>query len=217
MTTRIQDVVIPSPAGSLEGVLNVPDSGSGRVAVFCHPHPLYGGSMHSHVVYHAARALREAGYVVLRFNFRGVGRSSGQWDEGRGEPEDVRAAIDFLLEQYPDAPLLVGGYSFGGWAALRVADPRACGTLAVGMPVATHDFGFLREAAHPLAVIQGGGDPHGDVAQVRTLMESLPVPARLEEIPEAGHFFPTHLDALRRAVQACAAWLEDACPLKKSG
>lgn len=211
MTTRIQDVAIPSAIGTLEGLLNVPERTVGA-AVVCHPHPQYGGTMHSHVVYHTARALRERGLAVLRFNFRGVGRSAGAYDEGRGEMDDVRAALDFMHERFEQRPMLLAGFSFGSWVGLRVgvADPRVWAMLAVGLPVGSYDFAFLRAAAAPVAIVQGGGDPHGDVAAVRALIADLKTPVRLEEIPGAGHFFAEQLNELRAAVGRSCEWLEAA-------
>src|ERR1700688_3277636 len=122
---------IPAPAGRLEALLwDVPVREDGAhpplAAAVCHPHPLFGGTMHNKVVYQTAKTLHRFGLPVLRFNFRGAGLSEGRHDGGRGEQDDVSAALDFLSAEYPGVPLLVAGFSFGPWVGLRVAcgDPR---------------------------------------------------------------------------------------------
>src|SRR5262245_11693559 len=123
---QLQSVEIPATHGFLEGLLRTPDSAPAAgaaarmAAVICHPHPLYGGTMHTKAVFRIAQALVELGFPTLRFNFRGVGRSSGSYDYGRGEREDVRAALDYLSDAFPGVPLALSGFSFGSWVALPV-------------------------------------------------------------------------------------------------
>src|SRR5436190_2823361 len=150
---------IPGPAGSLEALLDEPAAARGvspdglvenghadgsvkAAVVFAHPHPQYGGTMHTKVVYQAAKALARIGCAVLRFNFRGAGRSAGTFDEGRGEREDFQAALDFMHERYPGAPLWAGGMSFGSWVGLTVAasDRRVQALIGIAMPVDQYDF-----------------------------------------------------------------------------
>src|SRR6476620_4492866 len=107
------------PAGPLEALLDVPAADRVRAAVvFAHPHPQFGGTMHTKAVYQGAKALARIGCEVLRFNFRGVGTSEGAWDEGRGEMDDFRAALDVMRSRHPDVPLWAAGMSFGAWIAL---------------------------------------------------------------------------------------------------
>lgn len=211
MSTTVENLSISGPAGRLEGLLNIPDGPLHRVALVCHPHPLYGGTMHNNVVYNTARALRERGVAVLRFNFRGVGLSEGTYDAGRGEQRDAQAALEALLARFPDRPCWVGGFSFGSWVGLRVGldDPRVDGLLGVGMPVNKSDFSWLKESTKPLAVVQGGGDEFGSEAVIRLLVDRLPCPRLLQIVPDAGHFFPARFDALREAVRRGADFLEE--------
>ena len=112
---------IPSRSLKLEATLRTPRVGEPRAAVVvCHPHPAYGGTMDNRVVYRTAKAAAEAGLAALRFNFRGVGASTGSFDEGAGEQEDVRSAIDWLDTRYPRLPLALAGFSFGSWVGLQV-------------------------------------------------------------------------------------------------
>jgi len=146
-------VRIPVAHGHLEALLKEPEGVPNGVAVVCHPHPLHGGTMHTKAVYRAAQALNEAGLVALRFNFRGVGASTGSYEEGIGEMDDVVAALEWLTGEYPDLPLIVGGFSFGSKVALSVgvADDRVDGLVGLGLPVKNldYDFGFLADARKP--------------------------------------------------------------------
>ena len=145
------------PAGRLEALLwTSPESDPKFVAVVCHPHPLFGGTMHNKVVFQAAKALHQRGATVLRFNFRGAGQSEGEHDHGRGEQDDVRAAIDYLAAEFPGRPILLAGFSFGSWVGLRVGceDARVTQLIGLGLPVDNIDMSFLRacdeaEAHHP--------------------------------------------------------------------
>ena len=136
-------------AGALEAVLWTPAASVSPklAAVVCHPHPLFGGTLHNKVVYQAAKSLDAFGIPVLRFNFRGAGRSAGVHNRGIGEREDVRAALDFLAGEFPLTPLLVAGFSFGCWVGLAVgcADSRVAGLIGLGAPVNNSDFSYLRE------------------------------------------------------------------------
>ena len=138
---------IPAPHGRLEAILKEPRGGVARgVALVLHPHPLGGGTMHNKVVFRAASALNDAGLVALRINFRGVGQSTGEHDEGRGESEDVCAALDYLTEQYPEKPLTLAGFSFGSRVGLEVGinDARVRDLISIGTPVDKYDFSFLK-------------------------------------------------------------------------
>jgi alpha/beta superfamily hydrolase len=194
------------PAGRLEAILMGPAAPPVAAAVVCHGHPLYGGIMHFKVVFRAAKALQSAGLAVLRFNFRGVGRSEGTHDHGAGEQEDARAALFELQDRFPGLPLVVGGFSFGSVVALRVAarDARVRAAFAVGLPVAFETIP-LEAVGQPRLFVQGELDELGPVEALRALVEPLPEPRELVVSPGAYHFFDGHLDALQGAV---ADWAE---------
>lgn len=183
---------LEGPAGSLEALLwTVSASNPQSAALVCHPHPLFGGTMHNRVVYHAAKALHEAGIPVLRFNFRGAGLSQGVHDEGRGELDDVRAALDFLAREFPAVPILLAGFSFGACVGLRVGceDSRVNRLIGMGIPLLRCDMTYLRTCAKPKLFISGGNDEFGPRAMVEALFASLPEPKRLRIVEGVDHFF----------------------------
>lgn len=199
-------MTIPIDHGHLEAILKEPDGAVRGAAVMCHPHPLHGGTMHTKAVYRAAQGLNEAGLVVLRFNFRGVGTSTGSFDEGVGEQDDVRAAMDWLVGEYALLPLVVGGFSFGSLVALGVAasDDRVSGLLGLGLPVDLddrYDYGFLAESPKPTLVVQGEHDEFGSAAALQTALA--PLGSHITIVPVAGtdHYFEGRLDELRGAVR----------------
>ena len=158
---RVKKLFFPSTVGDLEGVLFCRvDEEPAAVAVFCHPHPQFGGTMHNRATYRASDALFRLGLAVLRFNFRGVGRSAGVWTGGEGEEEDAEGAISFLLERYPGRPVLLAGFSFGAGVALTVGarDERVRAMLALAPSPGRRDFGFLGRSTKPKGVIQGTDD-----------------------------------------------------------
>ena len=157
-------------------------------ALVCHPHPLAGGNLHNTVTYRVAAAFRAEGYSVLRFNFRGVGTSTGAYDSGPGELEDARTALDWLERQVPDVPLAVAGFSFGARTALELAavEPRVARVLAVGMATRLFDLSVAESLHQPVAIIQSLKDEFASVEDVRALVARIPH-ARLFELPEADH------------------------------
>jgi alpha/beta superfamily hydrolase len=179
------------------------------VAVVCHPHPLYGGTMHNKVVFQTAKALHSRGASVLRFNFRGVGRSEGIHDKGRGEQDDVRAAIDFLAAEFPGRPALLAGFSFGSSVGLRVGceDERIGRLIGLGLPVDHIDMSFLRACLKPKLIIQGGNDQFGARSVLEALFATLPEPKQLAIVEGADHFFTRQLDTVAAAIDA---WLDPA-------
>lgn len=196
------------PAGKLEALLwTQARPHPAMVAVVCHPHPLFGGTMHNKVVYRAAKTLHRLGLPVLRFNFRGAGLSEGQHDQGRGEKSDVTAAIDFLAAEFPGKPMVLAGFSFGGYVGLRVAcgDARVSRVIGLGLPVNRWDMSWLRECSKPKLFIQGGNDEHGSAANVETLFATLSEPKRLVIVPGADHFFAGKLAQPEAAIQQ---WME---------
>ena len=178
-----------------------------RAAIVCHPHPLYGGTQDNKVVQAVARALREHGLHVLRFDFRGAGGSEGSHDEGRGELEDARAALDAVadLAGLPQSgaesqgALLAAGFSFGAWVALRAGldDPRVGALLAVAPPVNHYDFGAIARADKPLAVIHAAGDELVPTALVERFVASCARPPFAVGVSGAGHLFHARLAELR--------------------
>ena len=158
--------------------------------------------MHNKVVYQVAKTLDRAGFPVLRFNFRGAGLSAGAHDRGTGEQGDVSAALDFLAAEFPEAQLLLAGFSFGAWVGLRVgcADKRVKKLIALGTPVNSSDFSFLRDCRKPKLFVHGEKDEFGAVEKVRALVASLPGENRLVVVNQADHFFVGKLDQVDRAI-----------------
>jgi alpha/beta superfamily hydrolase len=201
--SRTESFDLAGPAGRLEAILMHPEAEPLAAAVVCHAHPLQGGIMHFKVVFRAARALQQQGLAALRFNFRGVGRSEGEHDDGRGEQDDARAALDELARRWPSVPLLAGGFSFGSVVSLRVAaaDPRPRAAFALGLPLKhLTDTAFLDAVRVPRLFVQGEHDEFGDGETVRALVEPLPPPRTLVVVPGSDHFFNGHLDRLQQIV-----------------
>jgi alpha/beta superfamily hydrolase len=174
-----------------------------RVAVVCHPHPLFGGTMHNKVVFRVAKAAILSGLPTLRFNFRGAGHSVGTFAGGAGEREDVRAAIDYLAAHYPGLPVCLAGFSFGAWVGLEVGatDARVSTLVGLGVPVSTASFDFLRDVRKPKLIIQGTRDEFGSVAQVSELYDSLAEPKKIHWVESADHFFAGKLDEVQQVLQ----------------
>lgn len=203
---------LKGPAGRLEAMLwTVSVADPHLAAVVCHPHPLYGGTMHNKVVYRTAQALHRRHVPVLRFNFRGAGFSDGAHDLGRGEQDDVRAALDYLAEEFPGRPILLAGFSFGSWVGLRVAyeDARVTALIGLGLPVDSSDLTFLRGCIKPKLIIQGANDPFGSLGNVEALFATIPEPKRLAIVEGADHFFAGKLNEVSAAINA---WLNEWYP-----
>lgn len=183
----------------MEALLEEPETGVPQAAALvCHPHPLFGGTMHNKVVYRIARGLRRAGCVVLRFNFRGVNRSAGVHDEGRGEVEDARVCLEWLHSRYPDLPCLLAGFSFGSRVILRLgcAQTGVRQLIAVGFPTQRGEFDFLGACATPKVFVQSTNDEHGPAADFERAFEGFAHPKQLEWIPAGDHFFQGALEDL---------------------
>ena len=216
--SEVRKLWIPGPAGRLEAALRWPSEAPPRaLAVLAHPHPLYGGTLHNPVVFHADRALHEAGLGTLRFDFRGAGGSEGAHDEGRGEVDDVGAAVSWLRGLAPGRPMILVGYSFGAWCALRHAarDPSVTGVVAVGLPVEIYAFDgspgkgpagiapvSLASLGRPLAVVQGQDDDLGTPEKVRAVRSGTRPEARLRIVPATTHLFPGRAPDAAREVAA---------------
>ena len=190
------------PAGRIEAILKEPAAPVTRAAIVCHPHPLFGGTMHNKVVYRIARAFEDAGFAVFRFNFRGAGRSAGEHDYGQGEQDDLRAAIKFIEEKYPAAEIWLAGFSFGAAVMLRGAcgDPRIRAIVAAGVPVSKYDLTHIVECNLPKLFVQGSLDEYGAVEDLERLFATLDEPKQLRIIEGADHFFEGHLAEVADAV-----------------
>ena len=203
----IKSLFLDGPAGRLEAVLNAGAENATHAALVCHPHPLFGGTLHNKVVFHTMKALNAFGFPVLRFNFRGTGLSEGEHDHGRGEMEDVRAALDWLDREF-HLPLIFAGFSFGAAVGLPVAcaDGRVRAVIGLGIPVApiderAYDFSFLQTCAKPKLFVSGARDQFGPRAQLQRLVDGLPEPRKLVLIEGADHFFEGRLRELRETIE----------------
>jgi hypothetical protein len=199
---------LEGPVGRLEAILWSPLKANEPplAAVVCHPHPLFGGTMHNKVVYQAAKSLDEMGLGVLRFNFRGAGVSEGKHDRGQGEQGDVRAALDYLAKEFPGTPLLLAGFSFGCWVGLRVGceDQRVTELIGMGTPVNGSDFSYLSECNKPKLFVQGSKDQFGSIDKLEGLVALLPGAKQVRAVQGGDHFFVGKLDQLGLAI---ADWL----------
>ncbi len=200
---------LSGPAGRLEAQLwTVPDTAPKMAALLCHPHPLFGGTMHNKVVFQAAKTLQDLGLPVLRFNFRGAGLSQGRHDKGHGEADDVRAALDFLAGECPSIPLLLGGFSFGAWVGLRVGceDARVSRLMGLGIPADKSDLAYLAGCGKPLLIVQGAQDEFGSREAVESVTRKVPGPHREVFVENAGHFFTGKLSSVDAAIRE---WMKE--------
>jgi alpha/beta superfamily hydrolase len=209
---RIESLSLAGPAGRLEALLEEPDDQEPRLAALvCHPHPLYGGTMHNKVVYRIARGLRRAGCVVLRFNFRGVGQSAGEHGYMAGEIEDARAALEYLRERYPELPFALAGFSFGSRAIMQLGCELGRGAggaeflLAAGFATRMGPVEFLAECTVPKIFIHSTHDEFGPRTDFERMYLNVAEPKRLMWIEAADHFFAGALEELEERVRE-AAW-----------
>ncbi|MGC2160842.1 MAG: alpha/beta fold hydrolase [Silvibacterium sp.] len=197
---------LSGPAGRLEALLNTGSPQAKYAVLLCHPHPLGGGTMHNKVVYHAMKAFQAEGLPVLRFNFRGTGLSQGQHDHGRGEQDDVRAALDWL-DQNLGLPILFAGFSFGSYVGLRAvcSGSRVKGAVALGLPVHAegrdYTYEFLADCVMPKLFISGTRDPFGPRAQVEAAVAIAAPPSEMVWIEDADHFFAGKLVEVQQAIR----------------
>jgi len=208
----IRSFMLDGPAGQLEALLNSGAQNATHAALVCHPHPMFGGTMHNKVVFHAMKALNSFGFPVLRFNFRGTGLSHGEHDHGRGEIQDVRAALDWLDREF-HLPLIFAGFSFGAAIGLgfACADDRVKALIGLGTPVApvderSYDLDSLRTCAKPKLFASGSRDQFGPRPQLQALVNSLPEPKKLVIVEGADHFFEGRLHEMREAIEA---WINE--------
>ena len=213
----IRSLFLEGPAGRLEALLNAGAESATHAALVCHPHPLFGGTLHNKVVFHTMKALNSFGFPVLRFNFRGTGLSQGEHDNGIGEVDDVRAALDWLEREY-HLPIVFAGFSFGAAVGLRAAcpDDRVRAVIGVGTPVGpvvagsevprNYTFEFLQQCAKPKLFVSGSRDQFGPRAQLEALLASASEPKKLVIIEAADHFFEGRLRELRDAIES---WIRE--------
>jgi alpha/beta superfamily hydrolase len=214
-SSSIRSLFLDGPAGRLEALLNAGADHATHAALVCHPHPLFGGTLHNKVVFHTMKALNSFGFPVLRFNFRGAGLSQGEHDQGNGEVDDVRAALDWLDTEY-HLPLLFAGFSFGAAVGLRAAcsDARVRAVIGVGTPVVpvaeateeprVYTLDFLQQCVKPKLFVSGARDQFGPRAKLEALVASVPEPKKLVLIEGADHFFEGRLRELRDAIESWA-------------
>jgi alpha/beta superfamily hydrolase len=182
---------IPGPAGPLECLIEQPKNQPRAVVVFAHPLPTEGGTMHTKVVFQGAKALARIGCIVLRFNFRGVGLSSGEWDKGVGEMADFKAAVDYVAERHPGLDIWAAGFSFGSYIAMTAGadDDRVCALVGIAPPVDRYEFATVKQSTKPKFIIHGEDDELISLKLVRQFYASLPEPKEFVQIDSANHLF----------------------------
>ena len=203
----LRQVDIYGKAGRLEALYRELQDPA-AVAIVCHPLPTHGGSLHNKVVFRAARGLENANIATLRFNFRGVGQSTGTFDGGEGEQDDFLAALAWVRKQHPGRKVIAGGFSFGSWVASRAGCevPEIAGLFLIGTPVNKYDFGYLRHCEKPVLFLHGTQDEHGDVAKLEKLAEQVRN-AESVIVTGADHFFTKQLEAVEETMRSWAAEL----------
>jgi alpha/beta superfamily hydrolase len=187
----------------LQAHLREPEGEVQGKVVVCHPHPVYGGTMDNRIVYRAARSAARVGFAALRFNFRGVGESSGQYDHGLGEREDAAAAIEWIDRKYPGKPCAVVGYSFGAWVGLLVGsgDSRISAMVGIGLPLDLYNFDYLVDYSNPTLYIVGTGDEFCSQEKLDDLQARLPPSSKIALIRDADHFFSEHIEELEMIIE----------------
>jgi alpha/beta superfamily hydrolase len=208
----IQSFFLDGPAGRLEALLNRGVENAMHAALLCHPHPLFGGTLHNKVVFHTMKALNGFGFPVLRFNFRGTGLSEGKHDNGQGEADDVRVAFDWLDGEF-HLPIVFAGFSFGAAVGMRAACPdlRVKAAISIGTPVLpvdnrTYNLDFLQSCCKPKLFVSGENDQYGPRVQLDKLIQSVPDPKKLVIVAGADHFFEGHLHELRQSIET---WIRE--------
>ena len=200
------NLFIPASHGQLEAILKEPAGEPRGVGLVCHPHPLGGGTMHNKVVFRIAAGLVDAGLTTLRFNFRGVGGSTGTHNEIEGGKEDVRDALEYISKTYPDQTITLAGFSFGSRTGMEIgiADDRVARLISVGTPVDKYeDYDFLARARKPILFIHGDHDEFGSLENLQRVYSEVKqnTDAELVVVPDSGHFFDEHLSLVRESVK----------------
>jgi alpha/beta superfamily hydrolase len=200
------NLIIPAPHGQLEAILKEPSGERRGVGVVCHPHPLGQGTMHNKVVFRAAAGLVDAGLTTLRFNFRGVGASTGVHSEIPGGMEDVRTALDYMAAEFLGEDITLAGFSFGSRTGMAVGieDARVKRLISIGTPVDKYgDYEFLLKVRKPILFVHGDNDEFGSEVNVRALFDEVSkvTDAELVVFKSCGHFFDEHLNELRDTIK----------------
>lgn len=210
--SAIKSFFLEGSAGHLEALLNLGAENASHAALVCHPHPVYGGTLHNKVVFHAMKALNSFGFPVLRFNFRGAGLSEGEHAHGEGELDDVRVALDWLEREYRQ-PAIFAGFSFGAAVGLRAAcpDTRVQALISLGTPVAPidnrrYDFDFLAACVKPKLFVSGSRDQFAPKVQLQQMVAAVPEPKKLVFIEAADHFFEGRLREMRETIES---WVKE--------
>jgi uncharacterized protein len=208
----IRSLFLDGPSGRIEALLNSGSDQASHAALVCHPHPQYGGTMHNKVVFHAMKALNGFGFPVLRFNFRGTGLSQGEHDQGRGEVDDVCAALDWL-DRECHRPLIFAGFSFGAAVGVRAAcpDERVARVIALGLPLEpvaepSYNLDPLRGSRQPKLLVSGSRDQFAARSKLEAFVLTLGEPKKLVVIDGADHFFAGRLREMREAIEV---WIKD--------
>ena len=209
-SSAIRSFFLNGPAGQLEALLNAGSPDATHAALVCHPHPVYGGTLHNKVVFHAMKALNHLGMPTLRFNFRGAGLSQGEHDNGAGEVDDVRTALDWLDQEF-HLPILFTGFSFGAAVGLRATcpDARVPAIISLGTPISpvdnrSYDYDFMKTCAKPKLFVSGSRDQFAPKTKLEAVVASFPDPKTLVIIEAADHFFEGRLREMREAVETWA-------------
>jgi alpha/beta superfamily hydrolase len=202
----LRHVDLYGKAGRLEALYRELQDPAG-VAVICHPLPTGGGTLHNKVVFRAARGLENANVATLRFNFRGVGASTGTFDAGEGEQDDFLAALQWMMKKHPGVKVIAGGFSFGAWVASRAACevPEVDALFLIGTPVNKYDFGYLRSCEKPVLFLHGSQDEYGDVAKLEKLVQQVRNGESVV-VTGADHFFAKQLEAVEETLRS---WAEE--------
>jgi alpha/beta superfamily hydrolase len=200
------NLFIPASHGRLEAIVKEPYGERLGLGIVCHPHPLGGGTMHNKVVFRVAGGLIDAGLLTVRFNFRGVGASTGEHMEVEGAREDVRDVLDYMTSEYGHNDLTLAGFSFGSRAGIEVGtdDDRVTRLISVGTPVDKYpDYDFLTRVRKPILFVHGDQDEFGSFDHIRSLVDQVAenTDTKLAVIENSGHFFDEHLDELRTVVR----------------
>jgi alpha/beta superfamily hydrolase len=198
------NLLIPASHGHLEAILREPDVPTRGAALVCHPHPLGGGTMHNKVVFRIAAGLLDARLTTLRFNFRGVGLSTGEHDDGNGEKQDVKDALDYLSAEFPNLPITFAGFSFGSRVGTEslMDDERVTRFISIGTPVDKYDFSYLKNISKPILFVHGDHDEFGSLENLNALVAEVAenTDATLVVFENCGHFFDKHLQQLKDAI-----------------
>jgi alpha/beta superfamily hydrolase len=215
-SSLLRSIDLRGPAGRIEALLNTGRDDARYAAVVSHPHPSFGGTMHNKVVYHAMKSFQSFGIPVLRFNFRSAGLSEGMHDDGHGEVDDLRAALEWLQREY-QRPILFAGFSFGAFVGLKACcgDERVKGMAVLGLPVRAGEreyrYRFLAGCAQPKLFISGTEDEYGPQAEVEAVVANALPPAKLVMVPNADHYFAGKLEQMQHALRS---WIEtNFCPV----